>query len=65
VQKVRTEHDPIEMVRARLIEQKRASEDEIKKIETEVKNIVNEAAEFASHEPEPDPSELWTDVYRA
>ena len=52
------------MVRARLVEEKRASEDEIKKIETEVKNIVNEAAEFASHEPEPDPSELWTDVTR-
>ncbi|MEX0590556.1 MAG: pyruvate dehydrogenase (acetyl-transferring) E1 component subunit alpha [Xanthobacteraceae bacterium] len=64
VDKVRTEHDPIEMVRARLIETKRASEDEIKKIETEVKNIVNEAAEFASHEPEPDASELWTDVTR-
>jgi pyruvate dehydrogenase E1 component alpha subunit len=64
VQKVRSEHDPIEMVRARLIESKRASEDEIKKIETEVRNIVNEAAEFASQEPEPEPSELWTDATR-
>jgi pyruvate dehydrogenase E1 component alpha subunit len=65
VQKVRSEHDPIEMVRARLIEQKRASEDEVKKIEAEVRTIVNEAAEFASHEPEPDPSELYSDVVRA
>ncbi|MCC6949065.1 MAG: pyruvate dehydrogenase (acetyl-transferring) E1 component subunit alpha [Bradyrhizobiaceae bacterium] len=64
VDKYRKEHDPIEMVRTRLIEEKRASEDEVKKIENEVKNIVNEAAEFASHEPEPDASELWTDVTR-
>jgi pyruvate dehydrogenase E1 component alpha subunit len=64
VEKMRTTHDPIEMVRARLIEQKQASEEAIKKIENEVKAIVNEAAEFASHEPEPDPAELWTDVTR-
>ena len=64
VEKMRTTHDPIEMVRARMIEEKRATEDEIKKIEAEVKGIVNDAAEFASHEPEPGPSELWTDVTR-
>ncbi len=64
LEKYRKEHDPIDMVRARLVEEKRASEDELKKIETDVKNVVNEAAEFASHEPEPDPSELWTDVTR-
>jgi len=64
VEKMRTTQDPIEMVRARMIGEKRASEDEIKKIEAEVKSIVNEAAEFASHEPEPDTSELWTDVTR-
>ena len=43
---------------------KRASEDELKKIDAEVRDIVNEAAEFATHDPEPDPSELWTDVVR-
>ena len=62
--KFRTEHDPIDMVRARLIETKRASEDELKKLETEIRNTINEAAEFASHDREPDPSELWTDVVR-
>jgi pyruvate dehydrogenase E1 component alpha subunit len=25
---------------------------------------VNDASEFATHDPEPDPSELWTDVVR-
>jgi pyruvate dehydrogenase E1 component alpha subunit len=64
VEKIRTEHDPINMVRERLIETKRASEDELKKLETEVRNLINDAAEFASHEPEPDPSELYTDVVR-
>jgi pyruvate dehydrogenase E1 component alpha subunit len=64
VQKVRTEQDPIERVRHRILENKLASEDELKKIDAEVRDIVNQAAEFATNDPEPDPSELWTDVYR-
>jgi pyruvate dehydrogenase E1 component alpha subunit len=64
VQKVRTEQDPIERVRNRILEKKLASEDEVKKIDARVRDIVNEAAEFATHDPEPDPAELWTDVYR-
>ena len=63
VDKMRTEHDPIEQVRARLLEKKWATEDELKKIDAEVRAVVNEAAEFATHDPEPDPSELYTDVY--
>ena len=63
VDKVRTEHDPIEQVRSRLLKKGCANEDELKKIDAEVRAIVNEAAEFATHDPEPDPSELWTDVY--
>ena len=63
VEKVRTEHDPIEQVRQRLIE-KGLSEDALKKIDTEVRAKVNEAAEFATNDPEPDPSELYTDVLR-
>ena len=64
VEKVRMEHDPIEQVRLRLIETKRAGEDELKKVDAQVRAIVNEAAEFATHDPEPDPSELWTDVLK-
>jgi pyruvate dehydrogenase E1 component alpha subunit len=63
VEKVRTEHDPIEQVRRRVIANKLASEDELKRIDAKVREIVNEAAEFASNDPEPDPSELYTDVY--
>jgi pyruvate dehydrogenase E1 component alpha subunit len=29
-----------------------------------VREIVNAAADFAQHDPEPDVSELYTDVYR-
>jgi pyruvate dehydrogenase E1 component alpha subunit len=63
VDKVRTEHDPIEQVRSRLLKRGFANEDALKKIDAEVRAIVNEAAEFATNDAEPDPSELWTDVY--
>jgi pyruvate dehydrogenase E1 component alpha subunit len=59
---MREDHDPIEQVRRRLLEGKHASEDEMKAIDAEIRSIVNGAAEFAQADPEPDPSELWTDV---
>ena len=62
VQKMREEHDPIEQVRGRLLRDKFATEDELKEIDAKVRAIVAEAAEFASNDPEPDPSELWTDI---
>jgi pyruvate dehydrogenase E1 component alpha subunit len=64
VDKVRTEHDPIEQVRKRLLDKKWAGEDELKKIDASVRAIVNEASEFATHDVEPEPAELYTDVYR-
>jgi pyruvate dehydrogenase E1 component alpha subunit len=64
VEKVRSEQDPIEQVRQRLLKNKWASEDDLKKIDAEVRGVVNEAAEFATVDPEPDPSELYTDVLR-
>jgi pyruvate dehydrogenase E1 component alpha subunit len=63
VEKVRTESDPIEQVRQRVLQKKWASEDDLKKIDAKVRETVNEAAEFATHDPEPEPSELYTDVY--
>jgi len=63
VQKMRDERDPIEAVRALLLTGKHATEDELKAIDREIKEIVNEAAEFAKESPEPDLSELWTDIY--
>jgi pyruvate dehydrogenase E1 component alpha subunit len=63
VQKMREESDPIEQVKRRLIESEIADEEDLKKIDSEIRAIVLEAAEFAQSDPEPDPSELWTDVY--
>ncbi|EEA96239.1 pyruvate dehydrogenase (acetyl-transferring) E1 component subunit alpha [Pseudovibrio sp. JE062] len=62
VQKMRSEHDPIEQVRARLLEKEWASEDELKAIDKEVRGVVAASAEFAQNDPEPDPSELYTDI---
>jgi pyruvate dehydrogenase E1 component alpha subunit len=59
---MREEHDPIEQVRRRLLQDKLASEEELKAIDVEVRARVNAAAEFAQNDAEPDPSELWTDV---
>ena len=62
VQKMRDEHDPIEQVRARILRNKHANEDELKQIDAKVRSVVADAAEFATHDPEPDASELWTDI---
>jgi len=63
VNKIRHDQDPIEQVRNRLLAAK-VAEQELKAIDAEVREIVNAAADFAQHDPEPDPSELYTDVYR-
>ena len=62
VQKMRQEHDPIEQVKARLIADGSQTEDDLKGIDREIRAIVTAAADFAQTDPEPDPSELWTDV---
>ncbi len=62
VQTMRAERDPIEQVRQRLLANEWASEESLKDIEKDVRAIVTEAADFATNDPEPDASELWTDV---
>ncbi len=62
VQKMREERDPIEQVRLRLLGSKAATEDDLKRIDASVRSIVAEAAEFASHDPEPDAAELYTNI---
>ena len=63
VQKVREEKDAIEHVRDLLLAGKHVTEDDLKAIDKEIKEIVNASAEFAKTSPEPDLSELWTDIY--
>ncbi|CAN7274596.1 pyruvate dehydrogenase (acetyl-transferring) E1 component subunit alpha [Rhizobium rhizogenes] len=62
VQKMRSEHDPIEQVRVRLLDKGWASEDDLKVIDKDVRDIVADSADFAQANPEPDASELYTDI---
>ena len=62
VEKIKTEKDCIEHVRDLLTQGGLASDEELKAIDKEIKAIVNESAEFAKESPEPDLSELWTDI---
>jgi pyruvate dehydrogenase E1 component alpha subunit len=61
IQKMRSERDCIEGAR-HLLQAQGVDEAEIKQIDDEVKRIVQDAADFAQSSPEPDESELWTDV---
>ena len=63
VSKMREERDPIDALRRMMLDEGHATEDGIKDIDKEIRNIVNEAANFAQASPEPDPAELHTDVY--
>ncbi|MFZ4125326.1 MAG: pyruvate dehydrogenase (acetyl-transferring) E1 component subunit alpha [Rickettsiales bacterium] len=62
VEKYKEQRDALNNFREYLSKNKIASEADFKKIEDEVKAIVNDAAEFAKESPEPDATELWTDV---
>ena len=62
VDEVKTTRDPIDHVKT-MLQQAGVGEDDIKTIDNEIKAIVLEAVEFAQTSPEPDPSELYTDVY--
>jgi pyruvate dehydrogenase E1 component alpha subunit len=62
---MRAERDPIEQVKNRILEKRYGTEESLKAIETEIRAIVTEAADFATSDPEPAASELWTDIYAA
>ena len=63
VDEVRKTRDPIDHLRERMEALGYTDEAAMKALDTDVKKIVAEAAEFARTAPEPDPSELYTDVY--
>lgn len=62
VEKYKNTNDPIINLQSFLLENNLATEDEMKEIDTRVKNHMKEAVEFSKSSPEPDVSELWTDV---
>ena len=63
VQKMRAQRDPIEAVRTLLVSEKHATDEEIKTIDKEIKEIINACAEYAKDSPEVSAEELWTDIY--
>ncbi|MDT4898670.1 MAG: pyruvate dehydrogenase component alpha subunit [Acidobacteriota bacterium] len=57
------ERDPIKLFTANLKEKGILTDDRLAAIEKEVREQVEHAARFADESPEPDPAELYTDVY--
>ncbi len=63
VDEQKTKHDPIERVKKMLIDAGHSDEAALKEIDRDIRAVVTESAEFAQSSPEPDPSELMTDIY--
>jgi pyruvate dehydrogenase E1 component alpha subunit len=62
VAKMREQHDPIDQLRKKLLDGAVVTEDQLKEIDRDVKAVVSQAADFAQTSPEPDASELFTDI---
>jgi len=63
VDEQKTKHDPIELVKKMLIDAGHSDEAALKEIDRDIRAVVTESATFAQESPEPDPSELMTDIY--
>ena len=62
VSSFKDDRDPIKLIKGELLAEGTYGEDDMKTIDKDIKSIVSEAVEFAQQSPEPDPSELWTDI---
>ncbi len=62
VDQVRKENDPLARLKDLLIERNHATEDDLKKMQAHVKEIIKEAVVFAQQSPPPDRAELYKDV---
>ncbi len=62
VKKMRSDHDPIDQVKDLILDGGIMDEAALKDLDKELKAIVADAATFAQECPEPDLSELYTDV---
>lgn len=63
VQKMRDDHDPITLLRSRLLDANLSTEAELTKTEKTIRQEVEEAAEQAKADSDPDLSVLFEDVY--
>ena len=62
VREVRRTHDPIDRIKARLVDEGHADAAALAALDREVRAVVDEAAEFARNSAEPDPTERDRDV---
>jgi len=63
IQQVRDTRDPIAQLRARILDNKVATEEELEAIDTQLKQEIAEATAFATESAHPAPKELFTNVY--
>jgi pyruvate dehydrogenase E1 component alpha subunit len=64
VEKYKDEKDPIENLKKIIFKENFASEEDLKNIESEIKETINNAVEYAKASPEPEANELFTDITR-
>jgi pyruvate dehydrogenase E1 component alpha subunit len=55
--------DPIEGLKNHMVKNGVANEENLKEIDKKIRDRVQQAVDFAENSPEPDESELWTDIY--
>ena len=59
------EQDPIDSLKKYILDNKLFPESEIEEIEEQIKLQINEVVEFSKNSPEPDESELMTEIYQS
>lgn len=64
VEGVKETRDPLDHFKVYMLKTLKISESQIKAIEDKIKLVVAEAVEFSKTSPEPDPSELYTDILK-
>ena len=55
--------DTIESVKATILKNNWATEEELEQIDEKIKQQVADSVKFAEESPYPEPSELYTDIY--
>ena len=64
VKEVRDHSDPIESLKSLIIENNYLTDNKLQLLNAEIKQVVDQSAQFAADSPLPDPSELFVDVYQ-
>ena len=62
VDEMRKKRDPIERLKAMIVENKICGEEELKQIDAKTRARISDAAEYARNSPEPSCEELWNDI---